>query len=215
MPKKFPDPAPNVHPVAVECPPLGGDPLADLLWSGADHADVAEYLRVHDEPNANKLAEYLQAIVKATPVFQAAIRDGEGAAERQIEAKELLLQLQHLRPQLTFEQLGEFEKRVVVATADVKRYGLLASAYASAVSILGGLATGYPALFRDPRCELAAKSADPDQVNELRVAIMNFLRDNKLEIEVIDGWPRSVYRRSESRGTVKLVTVAEKGLRVR
>lgn len=219
MPKKFP-PAPgaavlddtNIHPAGDgSC-----DPLADMLFERSPEAEIADYLRQNfDEPNGRAMAELLTLMVAAAPLFQRAVRDGLGAALHRMEAEERLSMIRRSRPvDFTEAGLAEHNRMTAAAEAELMRWSNLAQNHDIGTEGLRAIMIA-PAVCADPRIELVADTpAEFEELQSRRLAICNYTNEHKLEITTnSDGWPVSTRRQVQTSGTVRLVTVAEPGLR--
>lgn len=215
MPKKFPPAPDNVHPAATAS---RADSLADLLFDGADVADVAEHLRLQDEPNANLLAPLLVLMVEALPVFRRAIADGETATHNKIEAQDVLRALERSRPaDFTSEGLARHRKMLADTAEEVRHWGQLDEARTIAMCALHYIGVTAPALYEDPRGERLAKTpATLEELQATRLAIVNYAVEHGLELDTSGDWPRSIRQIHATRGRVRLVTVEKvpAGLRV-
>lgn len=223
MPKRFP-PAPgsgvidttNVHPAAVESPT---DPLCDLLFDHADQVVIADYLRTNfDEPNGKLMAAWLALLSEYIPSFQRAVINAEDATYRRIKAEELVSQMRLSRPaNFSVEGLATHRAMIADLEGEMRVASLLDDAKAHATAallVIGGVA---PALWADSRSREAAEQPLPlEEITQRRLAIQNYPSTHKLEVEVVDGWPRSIHKMYGTAGRVVIRTVERvpKGLRL-
>lgn len=216
MPKKFPQPtiasnAPNIHPSTA-------DPLCDLLYDRADVSEIAEYLRVNDEPNPNLVAPLLVLMVDALPHFQRGLVDGQTADHNKMEAEGVVSWLHRSRPaEFTTEGLAAHRKMITTAEVELQQWTRLAACYAVGCEGCRVVAVIAPALYSDPRSATPADTpVDCEELQRMRLEIVNYAIERKLEIETYDGWPHSLARVRQTRGTMRLVTAEPiaKGLRL-
>jgi len=229
MPKQFPKPQPPVEPLygapAPTVPNIQpedavSDPLADLLFDGADQATIAEHLRSQrDEWSAIPLSELLCLCVRYLPDFRRAERDGQGAQLRMFEVQERISRLERLRPDAVSPDGWNAHKAIIAdEQAELRRVITLLEAFTHASEALGSIGLLAPALLADPRSFTLGEPLTVDELRERRHGIGEFLTTHKLSLIVDpDGWPRSELRRREpTAGVVRLVTVekAKPGIRI-
>jgi len=164
------------------------------------------------------MVAWLALMIEYIPSFQRAVINAEDATYRRIKAEELVSQMRLSRPaNFSVEGLATHRAMIADLEGEMRVASLLDEAKAHATAallVIGGVA---PALWADSRSREAAEQPLPlEEITQRRLAIQNYPSTHKLEIEVIDGWPRSIRPMYASAGRVVIRTVERvpKGLRL-